>query len=423
MSHVQLQSLFAGLAAILLLSRVLALAARKVGQPPVVGEILAGILLGPTLLHGDIASWLLPRDVRPMLTAFADLGLVLFLFVVGYELDLGRLRGSGAVTGHVAVGSLVVPFCGGVLLALALTELDGGGRHGVRVLFLGTAMAATALPVLARILDDHGMHRTRIGGIALTAAAAGDVVVWGLLALTVTLSGGADQWHILLTPGYLALLVWGVRPLLRRILGRGPGAGSAPGRLAAVTVGLLLSAWAAEWLGLHFIFGAFLFGVVMPRDADVRLSVVDSTEQVGRLLLPVFFVVSGLAVDLTGIGGRRLVELLLIVAVAATSKFGGVYLAARLRGLPRRQAATLGTLMNTRGLTEIVIVLVGYQLGIIDASLYSMMVVMALVTTAMTGPLLRRLRSLEDEPRPPRHLRAEPDRSSSPHGQARLHGA
>lgn len=395
-SH-QIQTLFVGLAAILVLSRLLAAAARKVGQPPVVGEILAGILVGPTLLGGAVAAFLFPPDVRPMLTALADLGLVLFLFVIGYELDLGKLRGHGRLTTYVSLASVTLPFLAGALLAYGLA-----GRHAtpagstVFVLFVGTAMSATALPVLARILDDRELHRTRVGGLALASAASGDLIVWGLLALVLALADGPGQWRTLLAPVYLALMFWGVRPLLRRLLAeRAQASRSRVDRYAVVLGGLLLSCWAAEWLGVHFILGAFVFGVVMPRSADpaVRFGVVDSLEQVSKLLLlPVFFVISGLNVDLSGFGTRRLTELAAILLTAIGSKFLAVYGAARLGGLPSGESGVLATLMNTRGLTEIVILMVGLQMGLIGPELYTMMVVMAVVTTMMTGPVLSLLR-------------------------------
>ncbi|MBO8188091.1 cation:proton antiporter [Streptomyces spirodelae] len=403
MTPEQLQSFFLGLAAILALSRLLGAAARRIGQPPVVGELLAGVLVGPTLFGGALAGHLFPTDIRPMLGALADLGLVLFMFVVGYELDLTRLRGRERVAVSVSLCSVLVPLTLGGLLALYLAERHATGSRAAFVLFLGAAMAVTAFPVLARILADSGLGRTRIGGIALAAAALDDILAWSLLAVVVTVAGGDGQWRLLLAPAYLAVMLLAVRPCLRRLF---EGRRTAPPRagwegwarehvtadqLIVVLGGLLLSCLATAWMGAHFVFGAFLFGAVMPRDTSRRLrhQITDRLEYVTRLLLlPSFFVIAGLQVDLSRLGARGLGELGLILLTAITAKFAGAYAGARLNRVPHAQSGVLAALMNTRGLTELVILTVGLQLNVIDRDLYALMVVMALATTAMTGPLL-----------------------------------
>ncbi|MDJ1138216.1 cation:proton antiporter [Streptomyces iconiensis] len=404
MTPEQIQSLFIGLAAILALSRILGAAARRLGQPPVVGEILAGILVGPTLFNGALAGFLFPTDIRPMLTALANLGLVLFMFVIGYELDLSRLRGKERVAASVSLCSVLAPFALGGLLALHLAARHAPASHTGFVLFIGAAMSVTAFPVLARILSDSGLGRTRIGGIALASAAIDDLVAWSLLAVVVSVSGGTGQWKMLFAPVYLAVMLLLVRPGLRKLFeGR---AGSRAGwdgwarehvtadQLIVVLGGLLLSCLATEWMGAHFVFGAFLFGVMMPRETlhGIRHQVTDRFEYLSRLLLlPAFFVVAGLQVDLSRTGVRGLGELGLILATAITGKFAGAYLGARLNKVPPVQSGVLATLMNTRGLTEIVILTIGLQLGVLSTDLYALMVVMAVVTTAMAGPLLRLL--------------------------------
>jgi predicted Kef-type K+ transport protein len=249
--------------------------------------------------------------------------------------------------------------------------------------------------VLARILTDRGMVRTPVGGLALASAAVDDIVAWSLLAVVVGIAGAESDstWLILLSAPYVLLMFLVVRPLLRRLVAARDRAGRlTPDALAVVLTGLLLSCLATEWMGLHAIFGAFLFGAVMPRTgtADrLRVEILERLEQVSvLLLLPVFFVLSGLRVDLSTIGGTGLLELGAILAVAIGGKFAGAYAAARLNRVPSRPAGALAILMNTRGLTEIVILTVGLQLGILDERLFSMMVVMALVTTIMAGPLL-----------------------------------
>jgi Kef-type K+ transport system membrane component KefB len=390
----EVQLFLADLAIIILLARLLGTAAKRLGQPPVLGEIIAGILLGPTLFHGKITATLFPITLRPPLSALANLGVVIFMFAVGYELDLRLLRGHERVAASVSVSSVILPLSLGAALGAWLAS-----RHHVDhvlpfALFVGTAMSVTAFPVLARILTDRGMHRTRIGGIALASAAVDDVLAWSLLAVVVAIAGvGGQQFRLLLAPVYAGVMFGVVRPLLRRLAAAYQRQGRlTPNVLAAVLVGLLLSSYTSDWMGVKYIFGAFLFGVVMPREGAataLREEILDRLEQVSVLvLLPVFFVVSGLSVDLSSVGLSRLVELCLILLVAIVGKFGGAFVGARLAGVRGRRAGVLATLMNTRGLTEIVILSVGLQLHILDDSLYSLMIVMAIVTTAMAGPLL-----------------------------------
>ncbi|MEN3610652.1 cation:proton antiporter [Plantactinospora sp. ZYX-F-223] len=389
-------------AAIIVLARAFGWLARLVGQPPVIGELVAGVLIGPTLFGTAVSDWLLPADVRPAMSGLANLGLVLFMFIVGYELDHASLRGRGRTATSVSIGSILAPLGLGVLLAMWLA-----GRHEVSAplpfaLFIGAAMAVTAFPVLARILTDRGMVRTPVGGLALASAAVDDVAAWSLLAVVVAVAGAdsANPWLPLLCVPYTLLMLLVVRPLLARVDAARARAGRlTPDILAVVLVGLLLSSLATEWLGLHAIFGAFLFGAVMPRaragaaepsGADrLRVEILERLEQVSvLLLLPAFFVLSGLRVDLSTFGGTGLLELAAILVVAIGGKFAGAYAAARLNKVAARPAGALAILMNTRGLTEIVILTVGLELGIIDERVFSMMVVMALVTTVMAGPLL-----------------------------------
>jgi len=394
MTDQEVQLFLADLAIIILFARLLGAAAKRIGQPPVVGEIIAGILLGPTLFGGKITTTLFPLTLRPALSALANLGVVLFMFVVGYELDLRLIRGRERVAASVSVSSIILPLSLGAGLGVWLAS-----RHHVRhvlpfALFVGTAMAVTAFPVLARILTDRGMHRTRIGGLALASAAIDDVLAWSLLAVVVAVAGaGGQQLRLLLAPVYAVVMFGLVRPLLRRLVGVYQKQGRlTPNVLATVLVGLFLSSYATDWMGLKYIFGAFLFGIVMPREgaAALRQEILERLEQVSVLvLLPVFFVVSGWNVDLSSVGLSGLVELCLILLVAIAGKFGGAFAGARLAGVGSQRAGVLATLMNTRGLTGIVILAVGLQLGILDKSLYSLMIVMAIVTTAMTGPLLR----------------------------------
>ncbi|TDT42690.1 Kef-type K+ transport system membrane component KefB [Streptomyces sp. BK208] len=412
MTSPQVQLLFLDLALILLLARCLGRLLSMVGQPPVVGEILAGVLLGPTLLDGAVADALFPVDVRVPLTGMADIGVALFMFVVGLEIDVSSLRGRGRVTAMSAFGSTAVPFLLGTALALWLLREHDSAQPVAFVAFVGLSVSVTAFPVLARVLADRGLSATAVGGIALATAAVVDVVAWIALAGVQASAGGDGRhWRVALILPYVLLMLLVVRPLLRRALLRS----GTTGRLTAascgtVLIGALLSATATEAMGMHFIFGAFLFGLVVPRHgtAGLRTELLDHTQRITSLLLPVYFVVAGLRVDLSGLGADELLQLGAILLVAVAGKFGGTYVAARSQGLPARPAAALGVLMNTRGLTELVILGIGLQLGLLDDTLYSLMVVMAVVTTAMTGPLLSRVYARPVEVQRPAGTR-EPD--------------
>ncbi|MFJ9818063.1 cation:proton antiporter [Streptomyces sp. NPDC101151] len=409
--------LFVDLALILLLARALGHLATRLRQPPVVGEILAGVLLGPTLLDGALAQTLFPTDVRPLLTGMANLGVALFMFGVGLEIDTETLRGRGRVTAMSALGSTAVPFALGVGLALCLPQGHHSENRAAFVVFIGLAVSVTAFPVLARILADRNLSRTALGGIALATAAAVDVVAWAALAaVQAAVGGGGHHWTVALVLPYGALMALVVRPLLHRIMTPGGKPATITPRLfAVVLIGTLLSATATEAMGMHFIFGAFLFGLVMPhRNAQAqRTDLLDQTGRLTSVLLPVYFVVAGLQVDLGGIDAAQLVQLGAILLVAVAGKFGGTYLAARSQGLAGRPAAALSALMNTRGLTELVILGIGLQLGLLDGPLYSLMVVMAVVTTAMTGPLLSRIYAKPVEVSRPAPTR-RPDPATAP---------
>jgi Kef-type K+ transport system membrane component KefB len=387
--------LLAALAIIITLARALGALARRCGQPAVVGEILVGMVLGPTFFGVGLANHLFPvAGVRPALSGIGDLGLVLFMFIVGYELDRKLVLSSGRATVTVALGSIIAPLGLGVLLGVRLADQQAVAHRLPFALFIGVATAITAFPVLARILAERGMQRTRIGSIALASASVNDVCAWILLAIVVIVAKSAQSsdWRLLLLPVYAAVMALGVRPLVNYVAQLRLKAGRlTPDLLAVILVALLASAYGTEWMGLNFIFGAFIFGAMMPREGveQLRVEILERLEHVAVLvLLPVYFVLAGVSVNLSGFDGRDAADLALILLVAIVGKFGGAYLAARLEGVPARQAGVLATLMNTRGLTEIVILATALQLGILNARLYSLMVVMALVTTAMAGPVL-----------------------------------
>jgi Kef-type K+ transport system membrane component KefB len=395
MSLYAVAMLLLGLAVIIGLARLLGMLARRLGQPAVIGEIVGGILLGPTLFNGAITRAIFPAETRPALALLANVGVCVFMFLVGMHLDHKLLRGQTRIASAVSLGAMLLPFGLGALLALHLFDGHPTGDRLAFVLFMGAAMAVTAFPVLARILTDKGLLDTPIGGLALACAAIGDVLAWALLAVVAAMAGaGGEPWRVLLVVPYAVLLLRVVRPLLARLAAgggfTGPIAGA--GVLLAASVGLLLSAEATHWMGLHAIFGAFLFGAVMPRGgaSALRERALPWVERIAAvLLLPVFFMIAGLKVDLSTVDLTALGELALILLVAIGGKFVGAFGAARATGVRPRHSAVLGILINTRGLTELIVLAVGLQLGVLDGTLYSLMVVMALVTTAMTGVLLR----------------------------------
>lgn len=404
---------FLAIVLVMVLARLLGRVFRRIRQPAVVGEIFAGIVLGTSVLGQfdvggkPLTEKLFPSDARPFLTVLANLGLVIFMFIVGLELDLLLIRGNERRAAVVSLTSVVVPLGLGVGLGLWFYDnhnvVNGATVDRTAfVLFIGASMSVTAFPVLARILSDRGMQHTPLGVIALACAAIDDVVAWTLLALVSAVAAQASTassglpplWAVVL---FATLYVVAMLTVGRRLLGGLTAQYERAGRLtpdvlAFLLAGLLLSSWITDKIGIHFIFGAFVFGACLPREGTQAMfhEILERLEQVSvLLLLPVFFIVTGLAVDLSSFRASTLGELALVLVVAITSKFGGAYLAARLQGLPQRRATALGLLLNTRGLTELVLLSVGQRLGVLDTQVFSMLVVMALITTVMTAPLLR----------------------------------
>ncbi|MFG2351967.1 cation:proton antiporter domain-containing protein [Streptomyces phaeochromogenes] len=385
------------LAVIITVAHLFGAVARRLGQPVVIGEIVGAILLGPTLLHGELTEGLFRAGTRPTLQLMADIGICAFMFLVGLGVDRTLLSGQGRLAGTVALSSIALPFGLGTVLALYLLGSHPASHEPVFVLFLGTAMSVTAFPVLARILTDRELIHTPIGGIALAVAAVDDVVAWTLLALVAALADGAgDPWRLLLALPYAGCMIWVVRPLLAGLVRRRAAAGrssraAGAAVLVVVPAGVLLSAKATDLLGLHLIFGAFLFGAVLPREGapGLRRRALPWLERLcSLLLLPVFFALAGMKVDLSSMDATAYGELGLILLAAIGGKFGGAYLGARANGVHARHATVLAVLVNTRGLTELIVLSVGLQIGVLSQQLYSLMVVMALITTAMTGVVL-----------------------------------
>jgi Kef-type K+ transport system membrane component KefB len=379
------------LAAILLLARGVGIVARRLGQAAVIGEIVAGIVVGPTVLGDTGARLVFPLGVRPELTAVADVGLAIFMFIVGLELDRDAVRRAFKAAMLVSLGSTVVPFASGAALAWCLLASCDPGHHPLAfAVFVGAAMSITSFPVLARILADLGMQRVTLGVLALTAAAASNVIAWAMLTVATALAeGGRGLWLVAFLLPYTLVMIVVVRPLLRRLVIARPGSAEL---LPVMVAGMLLSGVVTEVLGLNFIFGAFFFGLIVPAEGTDQLRR-DVREQLGGLctllFLPVFFVVIGLQVDLRHIGLAGIGELAVILLVAFTGKYAGAFTTARVLGTDTRRSAALATLMNTRGVTELIVLSIGLQLDVLDRELYSYMVVMTVVTTAAAGPFMR----------------------------------
>lgn len=385
---------------IVALARLCGQLCKRVGQPAVMGEIIAGLLLGPSLL-GTIApacsNFLFPAASLGNLQMLSQIGLILFMFVVGMELDpelIGNKAGSAVVISHA---SIVIPYALGMGLAYLLYKEFAPANipFYAFALFMGIAMSITAFPVLARLIRERGLSNTRLGALALTCAAADDVTAWCILALVIAIvkvgSIGGSLFTLALAFVYIAVMFFTVRPALVKLSRWWESGGRIrQAALAFVFVVLLLSAYVCEVIGIHALFGAFVAGVVMPHDWKLRHLLADRIEDVALvLLLPLFFVFTGLR---TSIGLLNTAPLwgtcILIIMVAVIGKFGGSALAAKITGENTQDSLAIGALMNTRGLMELIVLNIGYDLGILSPQIFTMMVIMAIVTTFMTAPML-----------------------------------
>jgi Kef-type K+ transport system membrane component KefB len=385
---------------IVLAARSLGSLFRKIGQPPVIGEMVAGILLGPSLL-GWVApaaqSFVFPVDSLDPLKLLSQIGVILFMFVVGIELNLDHLRAKADAAVMVSHASIVVPFFLGTGLALFLYRplAPAGIPFSAFALFIGVSMSITAFPVLARILEERGLSRTYLGTTAIACAAVDDVTAWCLLAVVVAIvkSGGPGGalWTIGMALLFIAVMLFLVRPRLAWIAQRRshPWTGSS-GLLAAIFALVFASALATEVIGIHALFGAFLAGVCMPPDRELREFLRERLETFSSaFLLPLFFAFTGLRTQIGLLNDwQGWLMCFGIIAVAIAGKLGGSMMAARWTGMSWLDSFSLGALMNTRGLVELIVLNIGFDLGILSPRIFAMLVLMALVTTFMTGPLV-----------------------------------
>ena len=382
-------------------ARLLGLALRYVGQPPVIGEMAAGILLGP-IVFGAIApqfhAQLFNPSSLPPLEGLSQLGLVLFMFIVGAEMRLPMgIRAQLVAASWVGVLAVVFPMALGFVIAVPLHSqlAPAGVGFWSFALFVAAAMSITAFPVMARILKERDMTHTTIGRLSLTSAAIADVLAWIVLALVVVLASSGGDWHRFarLVVGVLLLsaIVFGlVRPLVALLLARYAADGRPDGLLlATLLIGTFACAWTSGYLEVHPVFGAFVFGACLPRDDRLLHSLIERIEHVAILvLMPVFFALAGLNTTPDAFIGAGFGVLLLILGVAVAGKIAGGALGARVAGQPWRSALAVGSLMNARGLMELIVMKVGLDIGVIGRELFTMLLVMAILTTVMTGPLL-----------------------------------
>src|SRR4051812_21608345 len=387
---------------ILALSRIMGLIFRYLHQPQVMGEMIAGIMLGPSLLGAiapSVAQTIFPRESIALLNILSQLGVIFFLFLVGLELDPKLLKNRGHQAVVISHASIIAPFLLGAGLTLYLYPRlfnDAPKMQFASVaLFMGAAMSITAFPVLSRIPTERNIHKTKVGAIAITCAAVDDVTAWCMLAFVVGIAR-ADGWKpgiktALLSAVYVCVMFVLIRPLLKRLqLYYDRQSRLSQTIVAAIFLLVLGSAFTTEWIGIHALFGAFLMGAIMPKGTRFVRTLSEKLEDYTViLLLPIFFAYTGLRTQIGLLSSADLwLDTLLITAVACLGKFGGSTIAGVAVGLRFREASVIGILMNTRGLMELVILNIGLQEGVITPAVFAMMVIMALVTTALTTPVL-----------------------------------
>ncbi|MEU6862136.1 cation:proton antiporter [Streptomyces sp. NPDC046876] len=398
-----LPDLLIAIPAVILACKAGAMLFRRLGQPPVVGEIAVGILMGPSLLGWlwpDAQAWLFPKTVLPFTGAFGNVGLLSFMFLVGLELNLSALRGHSRTAIAVSQASIALPLVLGSGLALLMyrTFAPAGVSKLAFVLFIAVSMSITAFPVLARILTDRGLYHTRIGALSMACAAVDDVTAWCLLAAVVAVSTSTSAIDAVTTAGlaalFLGFMIYAIRPLMARWAVRAARTVDSV-VLVVLFSGLCLSAFTTDKIGVHALFGAFVFGVVTPRGSRViELCAARLRAFTIPVLLPLFFVNTGLKTNVQVVAADPMLWLwaLAVMAVAFLGKWGGSTTAARASGQSWRDAMSIGALMNCRGLTELVVLNLGFELGVIGPELFTMLVLMALLTTAVTSPALSWLR-------------------------------
>ena len=392
--------LLAQIVAIVFVSRLFAWIFRKIGQPSVIGEIVAGIVLGPSLVglfFPEFTAFLFPAQSLGNLQFLSQIGLILFMFIVGMEIDVNVLKNKAHDAVVISHASIIIPFSLGMGLAYFIYKEFAPVEVSFTSfgLFLGIALSITAFPVLARIVQERGIHKTRLGTIVITCAAADDITGWSILAVVIAIAKAGSSvsalYTIALAIVYVFVMIKIVRPFLKRIGDlNATNTNLSKTYVAIFIVMLILSSWATEVIGIHALFGAFMAGAIMPANQKFRSLFAEKIEDIALVLfLPLFFVFTGLRTEIGLINEPYLWKITgLIILVATIGKLVGSALAARYVKQSWKDSLIIGTLMNTRGLMELVVLNIGYDLGILTPQVFAMMVIMALVTTFMTGPIL-----------------------------------
>lgn len=385
---------------IIIAARVFGFLLKKIGQPSVIGEIIAGILLGPSFVgmyFPEFSAFLFPKSSLPNLTFFSQIGLILFMFIVGMELDLKILKKKAHEAFIISHASIIFPFALGMGLALYMYQTYAPANVNFLsfALFIGISLSITAFPVLARIVQERQLTKTRVGAIAITCAAVDDITAWCILAAVIAIVKAGSiisaLYTVLLAIAFVFLMLKIIQPFLKRIgdIYSHQDTLSKP-VVAIFFVTLLISSYLSEIIGIHALFGAFLAGVIMPQNLHFRNVFIEKVEDISLvLLLPLFFVLTGLRTQIGLLNdSSQWIMCALIIALAAAGKFLGSTLAARFAKQSWRDSLTIGALMNTRGLMELIVLNIGFDLGMLTPEVFAMMVIMALVTTFMTGPAL-----------------------------------
>ncbi|HKR86063.1 MAG TPA: cation:proton antiporter [Terriglobales bacterium] len=389
---------------ILLLARVLGWAFQKIGQPRVIGEMTAGILLGPSVFgrfFPDAFHYVLPSSSFPAITVLSQLGLLLFMFVVGLEVDLTHIAKQRATVVLVSNVSILLPLALGIGLARSLYPQFAGKNVSFPpfALFIGTAMSVTAFPVLARILKERNLTGSRLGTLAIACAAIDDISAWLLLAVLTAMVRAGSSWKqfgitLLFLVAFVCFMLIVVRRLGSILESWYEKRGAGVEFISFLVLFIFATSWTTEKLGVHALFGAFMAGLVMPKNDRLLTDLVHRIESLSlALLLPLFFALTGLRTRVDLLTGRSaLVYGVAIIAIAVAGKLTGAASAAMITGVNWKDSLALGVLMNTRGLVELVILNAALDLGVSSTELFTMMVLMALVTTFMTSPILSAMR-------------------------------
>jgi Kef-type K+ transport system membrane component KefB len=385
---------------IIVVARLFGFLFKKIGQPTVIGEIIAGIFLGPSFIgmfFPEYSLFLFPKTSLPNLQFISQIGLILFMFIVGMELDLKTLQKKAHEAVIISHASIIFPFALGMGLAYILYQSYAPDTINFLSfsLFIGISMSITAFPVLARIVQERQLTKTRIGAIVITCAAADDISAWCILAAVIAIVKAGSVlsafYIILMAIAYVILMLKVIRPFLKRLgdIYSHQDTLSKP-VVAIFFVTLLVSSYLTEIIGIHALFGAFLAGVIMPQNLHFRNVFIEKVEDVSLvLLLPLFFVFTGLRTQIGLLNDVNLWSICaLITAVAVVGKFFGSAIAAKFVGQSWKDSLMIGALMNTRGLMELIVLNIGFDLGILPPAIFTMLVIMALVTTFMTGPAL-----------------------------------